>query len=137
MAEPWRFYVYVLTDANEVAYVGKGSGRRLSVQCRNRGCEGYELARFKRERDAYQFEREAIKEFRPHINRHPGGNGSRATRAKPWRPDDWKEIKELGSRRHVAKWLLERPWLLSLANHPSEVGEIRLRLQRVLDGPRC
>ena len=79
----WRFYVYVLTDeANSVIYVGKGSGWRLSVQRRRYRCSGHEIARFKRENDAYAFEREQISELSPRLNRHPGGNGSRVTPQK-------------------------------------------------------
>jgi hypothetical protein len=84
VAAPYRFYVYALTDeTNAVVYVGKGSGYRLTVQRYRFKCAGHEIARFKREDDAYAFEREKIAEIKPRLNRHPGGNGSRATPIKP------------------------------------------------------
>lgn len=116
----WRFYVYELTDANGVAYVGKGSGRRLAAQKRTHGLSGCEVARFKRESDALAFERARIAECQPRLNRHPGGNGNRATHRRPlaWE----REMSRIGTRAYAARVLLR------LARHlidPSKLDEIR------------
>lgn len=131
----WRFYVYALTDADGVAYIGKGSGRRLAAQRRAHRLDGHEVARFKREKDAYRFERECIAQYRPALNRHPGGNGSRATPIVVRKYAFEKEIEAVGSRRYCARLLLSLP--LERFNESSKVDAIRSALQKVWDGPRC
>jgi hypothetical protein len=122
-SRPWRFYVYALTDGDQVVYVGKGSGRRLHVQRRTHGCDGYEVARFKRERDAYAHEIRVIAELSPARNKHPGGNGSRATPARTPRAPAWmKEIDRIGSRVYAARLLLSR---FAHIVDPSKVDAIR------------
>ncbi len=120
---PWRFYVYALIDAGKIVYIGKGSGRRLSVQRRAHRCDGYELARFKRERDAYQHEIAAIAELSPERNKHPGGNGSRAVPQRtPPAPAWLKEINRVGSRVYAARLLVDR---YAHMLDPSKVDAIR------------
>lgn len=124
----WRFYVYELADdSGAVRYVGKGSGDRLKVQRRRYGLAGHEVARFRRESDAYGFERERIAECRPPLNKHPGGNGSRATPVRVRRQQFELDIERIGSRRYAARMLLRFGWA------GSKVEEIR----RIAHGPRC
>lgn len=122
MAAGWRFYVYCLFSADgSLAYVGKGSGRRLKSQCNSKNLHGEEVARFKREKDAYQFERELIAAERPALNRHAGGNGSTVT-PKIRRRYSWEiEMGRIGTRAYAARGLLRYWWALD----PSKVEEIR------------
>lgn len=99
-----RFYVYALFGAlGEIAYIGKGSRYRLAAQRRNHGLLGHELARFFKEADAYAFERVAIAEHRPARNKHPGGNGSRATKQR--KPHIRRTINGLSPRVYAARFL--------------------------------
>lgn len=103
-----RFYVYRLFDVNETTlYVGKGSGRRLETQIKSHKAHGGEIIeRFKLERAAYKRERELIKELAPLRNRHPGGNGSRATPIRKPRRYDWEiEMERIGTRQYAANML--------------------------------
>mgnify|MGYP000479244354 CR=1 FL=1 len=131
MPQRWRFYVYELAHPDgRIAYVGKGSGRRLAVQARRTGLAGAEVCRFMREDDAYAHERERIAALAPDLNRHPGGNGSRATQQAP-RKFKWEtEIERVGSRRYVARYLVSR--CLHMLD-PSKIDAIR----SVADGPRA
>lgn len=118
----WRFYVYALTQFGKVVYVGKGCGRRLHVQRRAHGCDGHEIARFRRERDAYAFEVASIAEMAPERNKHPGGNGSRATPVRKERAPKWAaEIAAIGSRVYAARILMRYLHLVD----PSKVDAIR------------
>ncbi len=105
-----QFYVYKFDNAlGEPAYIGKGSGKRLQTQSYRLRLEGYEIARFWKEADAYKFEIQAIAEHRPYLNRHRGGNGSRATPVRMPRPQVWESPAHLmASRVQVAKFLLSR-----------------------------
>lgn len=111
MASGWRFYVYELVnDAGDVQYIGKGSRYRLSAQRRNFGLDGHEVARFKRESDAYAYEVKRIAECKPALNIHKGGNGSRATpiRKPIHRKCQWeKDMDLIGSRVYAARALLQ------------------------------
>lgn len=99
MAE--RFYVYAIKYENGVvAYVGKGSGRRLNAQIKRFGLDGCVLKRFKREKDAYAYEVKMIAYHKPEFNRHKGGNGSRATVAREWR------MSPEASRKYAARVLM-------------------------------
>jgi hypothetical protein len=131
MAE-WRFYVYELIgDDGLPAYVGKGSGHRLSASRSARGgLQGHEVARFKREKDAYSYEIQRIAEYSPYLNRHPGGNGSYATpKRTPRRDKESMEMERVGSRVYSARMLLRYQWPWT----PSELDALRA----VANGPRC
>lgn len=120
----WRFYVYELRDGfGKCAYIGKGSGNRLAVQRRNMEMEGDEVARFKREVDAYAYEVARIAESQPYLNKCAGGNGSKATPKRTPRKTAWeKEVEAIGTRAYSARLLL----MFGL-NHidPSKVDNIR------------
>lgn len=68
------------------------------------------MARFKREKDAYAYEVKRIAEYAPCLNKHKGGNGSRATptRACAYRPTKWEKAVEAmgGTRVYAARYLL-------------------------------
>lgn len=106
--EEGRFYVYRLVAARGlVLYIGKGSGRRLRGQQAKYKCSGEIISRFKRERDAYAFEVKAIAEYQPALNKHKGGNGSRAMPLRTPRKSKWElELDRVGSRRYAARMLL-------------------------------
>lgn len=120
---PWRFYVYELLGCcGECLYIGKGSGNRLSVQKRVHGIGGREIARFRRETDAYAFEVKQIAERVPTLNKHRGGNGSKVasvyTRRDPW----VVEMDRVGTEVYAARFLIER--CLKMVD-PSKVDNIR------------
>lgn len=120
----WRFYVYSLGDFDSPAYIGKGSGGRLAAQRRKFGLPGSEVARFKSERDAYAFERATIEQHTPSMNRHPGGNGSRAVPRRAPRKDAFeREIEAVGSRKYAARFLLSSD--ITPYCTPSEVEQLR------------
>ena len=118
-----RFYVYELFDESGVRYVGKGSSNRLRSQRSKFKLDGREIARFKREKDAYEFEIKAIAEKRPPLNKHPGGKGSYATPKreprvwKGWTPEALRK-----SRIWCAKFLLER----GLFSSTEQLTQLRL-----------
>lgn len=119
----WRFYVYEIVDGDALLYVGKGSGRRLRQQIARFKAEGREIARFKRERDAYAFERERIAECSPPLNKAAGGNGSRAEPMRaPRQPLTEWEREGVSSRVYAARFLLRRAAHLL---DPSTVERIR------------
>lgn len=102
-----KFYVYALRDGDTVAYVGKGSGYRLRVQQERFGLVGDKLEEFDDERAAYQAERKWIKELKPELNKHPGGNGCVCRKVKRERKPKWLCGMELiGTRRYSALLLL-------------------------------
>lgn len=102
----WRFYVYeLLNDSGACRYVGKGSGNRVKTQARNFGLAGYEVARFKREDDAYAYERTRIAERAPDINKCAGGNGNRVTTRAPRDPKWVRDINKVGTRVYAARIL--------------------------------
>lgn len=128
MGEPqaWRFYVYALTEGDAIRYVGKGSGRRLQAQRRNHKLEGHEIARFKRESDAYAFEITQIAEHSPPINSHPGGNGSKATPQRQPRKDKWtRNLEAIGHKRYAARLILEHVWKCPHIMSTSELEIVR------------
>lgn len=88
-------------------YVGKGSTNRLAAQKRNFGLDGHEVARFKRESDAYAYEVQRIATVKPALNKHVGGNGSKAA-VKVVRLTKFEKLcNELGTRKVAARlWLL-------------------------------
>ena len=88
-----RFYVYALGHIGKVLYVGKGSGRRLQNQKASFGVYGRVLRWFRKETDAYRAERAFIAKLQPSLNRHPGGNGSRATKLRRRaEPNPWLKV---------------------------------------------
>src|ERR1700690_1528318 len=102
----WLFYVYALINDCRIAYIGKGSGYRLTTQKRHFGLDGYEVARFKREKHAFAFERTMIAEYSPPLNRCAGGNGGRygmERSYKPWTPESLAK-----SRVNIAEYLLSK-----------------------------
>ena len=122
----WQFYVYELHDSDgKVAYVGKGSGKRLQAQRSNFQLDGIEVARFKSEDHAYGYEKERIKEVQPYLNKCAGGNGSRAIQKviRTRKTAFEKEFERIGSRAMCARlWLqFARPWNADM----SKLEEIR------------
>lgn len=104
---PWKFFVYELTDqSGQLQYIGKGSSTRLKTQMRKSGLNGQEVARFKKEDDAYAFEVQRIAEFKPALNKCKGGNGNKAT-VKIERKDKFSLLCEkIGTRAVAARlWL--------------------------------
>lgn len=106
--QKWQFYVYdVLNAAGEVIYVGKGSGKRFLVSLRERGGASAAInAFFKREKDAYAHEVARITEIAPTLNRHPGGNGSKAARTVTRKAAWEREMDRIGGRVYSARLLL-------------------------------
>lgn len=102
-----RFYVYQIIDAGSVVYVGKGSGNRLRNQMYRFRLPGEIVKRFKREGDAYAYERKLIAELAPSLNRCTGGNGSRAQKRPAYRKDAFDRlIEKIGTRAYAARlWL--------------------------------
>lgn len=110
--QPWRFYVYLVTDAGGAPlYVGKGSGKRMFTSLRERGGASVcQLACFYREEDAYRHEVECIRVMSPKLNILKGGNGSKASPVKKTR---WKfdsTVSALGTRKFAA-----RLWMAALS----------------------
>ncbi len=105
----WRFYVYEIFDAeNDVIYVGKGSGDRLRSQIRYFSAQGREVARFKREHDAYAFEIQRIAEVKPTLNILKGGNGSRAQKIRQKVQPQWvRNMERIGTRIYAARFLMQ------------------------------
>lgn len=104
----WKFYTYAVTnDDGEIIYIGKGSGRRRLVS-EKRGVCSHEVARFKREKDAYKHECELIAEYAPIQNKHPGGNGSRCQVERYRKTKEDREIERLGTRRYAARMIINK-----------------------------
>lgn len=123
-----KFYVYLIGDMESPEYIGKGSGRRLNVQERKMG-PGCKLAMFWSENDAYSFEREKIAELSPAMNKHPGGNGSRAI------PEGRCRQPRIPTPQEVAKRLLEITGSAFLLDYVS-VSEIK-RIESIAWGTEC
>src|SRR4051812_30061308 len=98
-----RFYVYRLFDgAGVTQYIGKGCDRRLANQRRRFRLNGEIISRFAKEGAAYDAEVRLIAEIRPPLNKHRGGNGSKAKRAKRRAP--WEiEMARIGARAYSAR----------------------------------
>lgn len=136
MAVVQRFYVYrIYNDAGDLLYIGKGSGNRLRRQTTKFCAKGEILEYHKSEKAAYRRERELIAEFKPFLNRHSGGNGSRAVPKRRGRRAAWEiEMDAIGSRVYAARALLRKgtEQLLQYID-ASKIEQLR----RVADGPRC
>lgn len=104
-----RFYVYAIHDGDGLpVYIGKGCGRRLSIQKARFGRPGYIVRRFKSEQQAFKYEKRLIAELPPELNRCEGGFGGRATRRRPERlPKEFMEMERLGTRVYAARMLLK------------------------------
>lgn len=105
----YRFYVYEIRDqAENVLYVGKGSGRRMFVSARAHGGKAIDVAWFVSEKDAYHYEVVRIRESSPSNNKHVGGNGARVRApAKNKRKTKFERtIEAIGTRAYAARlWL--------------------------------
>lgn len=122
----WNFYVYELSSNDGlVKYIGKGSGRRLEVQKRKFNLNGVEVARFKRECDAYSYEVERISWVNPELNKCKGGNGNTVAKKAQPRLSAWeKAVNAIGTRAYAARlWLAYAPAYL---RDKSTVDKIRL-----------
>lgn len=107
MTEPkGRFYVYVLRERGGcIAYVGKGSKSRLSVQKKKHGLDGEIVKRFASEAAAYDYERKLILAERPRMNKCAGGNGSKAQKQ---RRQAWEiEMDRVGTRVYAARAIIQ------------------------------
>lgn len=116
-------YVYVLEQDGVIEYVGKGSGRRLTVQQRKFGMTGRIVKRFETSDQAYKFEKAHIAATNPVLNKYAGGNGSKNKRATRT-PKDWLEVVEVGTKAYAAKLLLRFECMLS--------KETAMQVRRVL-----
>ena len=123
-SKPWPFYVYeLLTDDGNILYVGKGSGKRLDVQKKAHQANGVEVARFKKESDAYAYEVERIKSASPMLNKCAGGNGSRCTAKRESKSSFQKQMEAIGSKAMAARlWLRFAPANLRT---PSMLAQMR------------
>lgn len=124
----WKFYVYELYDKlGALQYVGKGSNNRLARQIKIRELDGHEVARFKRESDAYAYEKQRIAEHKPVLNKCVGGNGCRSTIKRERNTKDvlTELIKEIGSRRVSAiMWLMYAPASMRDASKVDKIREV-------------
>lgn len=107
----WISYVYALTKDDQILYIGKGTNRRLAQQRKTYGLDGHEIAWFKAEKDAFQHERQLIKDLDPWLNRCAGGGGSWATHIPQPRMD--RETREayalmdkIGTQAYCCRLLL-------------------------------
>jgi hypothetical protein len=118
-SKTWKFYVYeVLDNAGDVIYVGKGSNNRMHCSQKTRGgASCHEVARFKRESDAYAFEVKRIAQYSNLLNVHKGGNGSRSKRVRAERP-----LYAEKNTRKLAAQILMRYWYMV---DPSKLEQIR------------
>lgn len=135
-------YVYAVMDRDAVVYVGKGTGRRYKESARRHGGEGKILERFDCEDKAFARERELINEWQPALNVSTGGTGGRVKpkpissemkRALREQEREQREMREVGLRRYIARWLLGKD--LGAVLPASEVAGIRQRLEPVANGP--
>lgn len=116
----WTHYVYELTDSDgNVAYVGKGSGRRLDSQIKRYGLIGNEVARFKSEKSAYEYEIKRIADQSPYLNKCAGGNGNRTKRVST-RKTDFEKLCDLIGTRAVAA----RLWLVFARSDNADMSKV-------------
>ena len=97
-----RFYVYHVVDGERVMYIGKGSGNRSQVQQKRFQLPVVIVERFSSEKAAYSREIQMIAEFQPPLNKHKGGNGSKASVQRKCK-DGWQlRFERIGSKRYAA-----------------------------------
>ena len=118
-----KFYTYKLTTNDGlVAYVGKGSGRRLQVQKRNYGLDGEVIAYHQTEEIAYKSEKKFIEQLKPFLNKCAGGNGSKAAKTRKPKKTAFEVLYDkLGSRVLAARLCL----CFENMCDPSKVDKIR------------
>jgi hypothetical protein len=78
-----KFYTYRLTTSDgSVAYIGKGSGKRLQNQKRKFQLNGEIADYYTKESDAYKAEKLLIAKEKPFLNKCAGGNGNCVTKTR-------------------------------------------------------
>jgi len=118
-----RFYVYALKQGDVVAYVGKGSGKRLEAQKRKFRLDGDKLETFTSEAKALIAERKWILILCPELNRCAGGNGGRVKRRIV--RSNWERMIARNSRGYAARLLLGVERSVSGLVDPSKLEAIR------------
>jgi len=121
-----KFYIYCFSDGAEIAYVGKGSGRRIKQQEKRFGYPGRILEYLANERDAYEREVYWIKVLRPSENKNAGGAGKTSDPnpipvslrglvsdaewelAEKQVAKEFKEVDRVGVRRYAARFIMTR-----------------------------
>jgi hypothetical protein len=120
-----RFYVYQITQNDVCVYIGKGCGFRLQRQIKKYGGNGSIIKSFKKEKDAYAFERKMIFEVKPSLNKYSGGNGAHAQKIRIFK-DKWlREIEKVGTRKYAARILIHCEKVQPGICNPSLIGLIR------------
>lgn len=128
--EKWPFYVYEILGANkEVLYVGKGVRRRMYQSLRDRnGVEAVEVARFKKEKDAFAYEVERIDFSKPTLNVAKGGFGGMSTKPRYRAPikDKWtKNFEAIGCKKYAALlWLKYAPVSMRSQSTVEQIREV-------------
>lgn len=112
-----RFYVYRFIDDNGiVAYVGKGSGERFSVQFRKLNMTGDIISWHSIEKSAYAEEVKAIARLKPYMNKCKGGNGPMATPAKRVPRDKFYVLcDKIGTRAVAARICLSYSYMFDVS----------------------
>jgi hypothetical protein len=109
MAARKRFYVYRIFDDPAVTlYVGKGSTDRLEAQKRRFRANGEVIEWQSSEKECYRRERHFIALLKPALNKHPGGNGSTASKTYYRRTAEEIEMDRVGTRVYAARALLRK-----------------------------
>jgi hypothetical protein len=105
-----KFYIYrIFDDEGQTLYIGKGSGNRAAAQRSKFSANVEVLERFKKEADAYRREIELIAELKPKLNKHRGGNGSKALKPPREGVSAWqREMGLIGTRAYAARVLLRK-----------------------------
>ena len=118
------FYVYCIHEGDGYpVYVGKGHGRRAKAQSKRFGRPVYVWRSFVSEQAAFEFERRAIAELIPPLNRAKGGAGGRVRRRVYRKPRWVAEIERIGTRVYAARELLK--FDLSAYLRPERIAAIR------------
>ena len=104
-----KFYVYAVKVDGQIAYVGKGTGRRASVSAKRCNGEWEILKSFAKEDAAFAYEREMIALHKPGLNISTGGNGGRAVPKRAPRKPKWvAEMERIGTKVYAARFLLTK-----------------------------
>lgn len=124
-------YVYGLFEGDVVAYIGKGTGRRLKIQERNFRLKGRVLKECKTETEAFAFERTMIAECKPLLNRCAGGNGGRRKKRRKLPQDPLMTLCERVGGKRVSVMILA--WVNQVAPHCFSND----RLAKVCEANQC